>query len=339
MKISERTLRISAASFLALLLVGGSYLLSGPTIFTHNTANAESTEELLKAYSAKDTDGDGLPDWQEALYGTDPNKADTDGDGISDGEAARKGMLTPNALASQLPGSQQGTTTPLTSADLPGVDPAPDSITEQFSQAFFQSYVQASNGTPMTAEAQQALTQQLLADFSARAAQVLASPYTVVAVHTKRDEDLSTYASSVEQILKDNEVAEGAGDPLVLMNDLLQNSSESARKKLTTLANAYGAIRDGLLATTVPPAYADEHLELIRSFDSLSKATMMITRYEKDPVGVLGALTLYKPADQGVIHSLSGIATGLLAQGEPAPGEPGAYIIAAVRLSQKAPAQ
>ena len=32
----------------------------------------------------KDTDGDGIPDWQENLFGFDPTKKDTDGDGIPD---------------------------------------------------------------------------------------------------------------------------------------------------------------------------------------------------------------------------------------------------------------
>ncbi len=31
-----------------------------------------------------DTDGDGIPDWEENLLGTDPNKKDTDGNGIPD---------------------------------------------------------------------------------------------------------------------------------------------------------------------------------------------------------------------------------------------------------------
>ena len=38
-----------------------------------------------------DTDHDGLPDWEEAVYGTDPNNPDTDGDGVSDGEEVRTG--------------------------------------------------------------------------------------------------------------------------------------------------------------------------------------------------------------------------------------------------------
>jgi hypothetical protein len=32
----------------------------------------------------RDTDGDGVPDWQEQLFGLDPQKRDTDGDGVPD---------------------------------------------------------------------------------------------------------------------------------------------------------------------------------------------------------------------------------------------------------------
>ena len=31
-----------------------------------------------------DNDGDGLQNWEETMYGTDPDNADTDGDGLSD---------------------------------------------------------------------------------------------------------------------------------------------------------------------------------------------------------------------------------------------------------------
>jgi hypothetical protein len=41
---------------------------------------------LDKKLDPKDTDGDGLSDWQEEIWGTDKNNVDTDGDSTSDGE-------------------------------------------------------------------------------------------------------------------------------------------------------------------------------------------------------------------------------------------------------------
>lgn len=41
--------------------------------------------------SAVDTDEDGLKDWEEVIYGTDPYNPDTDGDEISDGDEIAQG--------------------------------------------------------------------------------------------------------------------------------------------------------------------------------------------------------------------------------------------------------
>jgi hypothetical protein len=42
------------------------------------------------AISQSDSDSDGLLDWEESLWGTDPNNKDTDGDGTTDGEEVKQ---------------------------------------------------------------------------------------------------------------------------------------------------------------------------------------------------------------------------------------------------------
>jgi hypothetical protein len=69
---------VSAAS-------GSSVTSSSPAV----TTNGPVTNYLL------DSDGDGLPDWMEALLGTDQFNPDTDGDGLSDGDEVLKYHTNP----------------------------------------------------------------------------------------------------------------------------------------------------------------------------------------------------------------------------------------------------
>lgn len=49
-------------------------------------AGAPKTKEEALERIQRDTDNDGLKDWEEKIYGTNPEKADTDKDGTPDGE-------------------------------------------------------------------------------------------------------------------------------------------------------------------------------------------------------------------------------------------------------------
>ncbi|MDD4902686.1 MAG: CAP domain-containing protein [Patescibacteria group bacterium] len=49
-------------------------------------------KEKIEQHSDKDSDGDGLSDWEEInVYGTDPHDPDTDGDGMNDGDEVSLG--------------------------------------------------------------------------------------------------------------------------------------------------------------------------------------------------------------------------------------------------------
>ena len=280
--------------------MGGAYVISGPSFFSSRLVGAESTDELLRDYAAKDTDRDGLPDWQESLYGTDPNIADTDGDGISDGEAASSGLLTTQRFLTD------DSQTPVSVDDIPGVTPAPGTLTAEFSRAFFEAYMANWQGTPLTAEQQDALVQKLLGEFSSEASQRLNSTYTMSAVRTGGTDVLS-YAGQVESAIERHEVAEGAGQPITLAHEFIENSDRSALTKLRTLSASYQAIVRDLLLVPVPQSLMDEH--------------------EEDPLAVLGALTLLQPSSKDVVRAFKGIASEILVTGTPGAGTPGALIV------------
>lgn len=70
--------------------------------------NAEHTD-YERIINPGDRDYDGIPDDEEAQYGTDPNRSDTDGDGLSDGEevfTTNTDPLNPDSDGDGIPDAQ-----------------------------------------------------------------------------------------------------------------------------------------------------------------------------------------------------------------------------------------
>ena len=57
---------------------------NAPHTNDYAVANIGQVKYVFSFDSAKDSDGDGLSDWQEVVYGTNPYNPDSDGDGLSD---------------------------------------------------------------------------------------------------------------------------------------------------------------------------------------------------------------------------------------------------------------
>lgn len=79
-EFQKRATRIGVLLLLVVVVRFGAYPLI-KNIFDKNKIPENIT---VKQFVDIDTDGDKLADWEESIWGTDPNKIDTDGDGISD---------------------------------------------------------------------------------------------------------------------------------------------------------------------------------------------------------------------------------------------------------------
>ena len=80
------------------VLVVGVYMFAR-SVESPSLAQASTEAALLQAIAAKDSDGDGLSDWEEQLYGTSPTTTDTFKLGMTDGEAVARGLVVPKAIA------------------------------------------------------------------------------------------------------------------------------------------------------------------------------------------------------------------------------------------------
>jgi len=90
--------------FVAVLILVAGISVSGFIFLKTKTGSASISQQIGYLIGNKnqnanqsnqnkdlDSDHDGLPDWQEKTYGTDPKNPDTDGDGYLDGEEVSSG--------------------------------------------------------------------------------------------------------------------------------------------------------------------------------------------------------------------------------------------------------
>lgn len=78
---------------MAVLFVVGAFFLKKQSEYKNDVGNKVGLaygEVIVGDLIGQDSDHDGIADWEETLWGTDPNLKDTDGDGVNDDVAITK---------------------------------------------------------------------------------------------------------------------------------------------------------------------------------------------------------------------------------------------------------
>ena len=221
----------------------------------------------------QDSDGDGLADWEEALWQTDPTKADTDGNGVSDKEEVAKQKAALAVVAEKK--DEVGTT--LTSATV---------------QDAVEIFVSQKDGSLSEAE-RAALT----ANF---AAQIKASPYVSKVEPAYAMSDLKLTDSSREHtdeyltalLQTFNSFIESyPGDDEIFLEEFVVG--RHAQADVTARAERYKNMAAILADISVPVAASETHLELINTYEGIATAFTNISFTREDALrGITGLMQL-----------------------------------------------
>ncbi len=288
-----RTLQLALASSVAVAFIVCSYLFSGPFSLRPSTVDAATAETLLKAYAVKDADADGLPDWQEALYGTDPTNPESVQKGIKDGEAVAQGLVKPKFTSA---------TQPQTGVIDSGV--ADDSITAQFAREFFTEYLTTYDGfanptnDQLTAFTEKAV-QKLVANHRSSPA-FSASKTSVSGTGTSA---LRTYAALSDSVFIKNTVQTEKGE-LEYLSDALEKNDSSALVKLKSIGKTYTALSVAFIKVPVPAEARDAHVRVANAFATMGEVVSDMGSSSTDPLRSMLGLMLYKDATTELAQSL-----------------------------------
>ncbi len=298
MNIHYRTLHLALASSVAVAFIVCAYLFSGPFSFRPTTVDAATAETLLKAYATKDSDSDGLPDWQETLYGTDPANPQSVQAGLTDGEAVAQGLVKPKFQSEAQAQSAVIDT---------GV--ADDSITAQFAREFFTEYLTTYGGSAnLTNEQLTAFTEQAVQKLVANHRSSPAFSASKTRTSGTGTSALRTYATLSDSVFSKNTVQTEKSE-LEYLSDALEKNDASALLKLKSIGKTYTALGVAFIKIPVPVEARDAHIRVANAFATMGEVVSDMGSSSSDPLRSMLGLMLYRDATVELAQSLANLYT------------------------------
>ena len=274
---------VSAVVFLLLLffLKSESQYKNEATGDTKQDVGLTYGNERVSDLVNKDTDSDGVPDWEESLWGTDPTKKVSNQDGIPD-EAYIEKLKTETG--------KNGTnlaTGPVNEGNL--------TQTDKFSRELFSTITALNQAGPIDQNTIDKLSGSL-------ADQIKNSPqrkiFTLAEIKITNDSSkqaTQNYSEAMNNLYKKYPMNGNVIDILNKLNTPDNNiDNASTLSELDPFIKQTKGIIDGMVKMAVPKELASLHLDVINGLEKLTENLSDIQLLDSDTVVALGAISQYQ---------------------------------------------
>jgi hypothetical protein len=266
----------------------------------------------LAEVDEKDTDKDGLKDWEEVLLGTDPNKQDTDGDGISDKKEADDKTIAKSGKASlpQIAGTKK-------QEDL--------TETDKITRNIFYDY--------LTTKSSGAVNSAYLDNLAERAKNDMLAIKNSPPLYKKRDLKLVTGDSTSQNLVQyaNNIVTTQRLYPVdgnnLSFTGITDAEDPAFSKWALKMYDYYQNSARAFLSVPVPSVFMDYHLTMVNDLSKISLGFKTVANASKDPLLALSVLPTISASQKEVGVTLSTIKKYLDTHGIIFSNELGLYIL------------
>lgn len=295
---SKRTVGILISIVLSLGMVSLAFYLSGHP--TTPSASAESTEEILRAYASLDTDGDGLFDWQESLYGADPKNPNSLDPKKTDREMVDSGEVKPKFTS-----DTSSLEDPMGNENLPGIAVSSETLTDRFSRQLLQDYL-TGNGTGKVPT-----EDDLIAFVNTNVDKLLKEGKTKQRFTSKdlvlapeAPDAFLTYAVAVETMGK----AQGIGvekSELFYFTEAVQAGDTKALANVRFIGDVYGKLATAYSKIPVPQKLTSSHLRVANALARMNVVVGNMGAFDTDPLLALVGLSAYEETAIELVNAFS----------------------------------
>jgi hypothetical protein len=285
---SKKFLYRTVAIVILIALLFGIYKLS---IFFINKFSKKGQSSLTISSDGniqKDSNNNGIPDWEETLWGLDPTK---DGQANKVTIEQRKAALAQNADTAN-------------SSDIKNTSSSADLVSQEFFAAVMS--LQASGNLN---------DQSLQAIADAVGQKVVAVPikdsFKPVDVKTEEvtDKNVAIYFTAMKNIFVKYK-NKNIGDELTFISQGIQNNNPNAMKVAAGVAASYRAFGNEVIKIAVPIVIAQNHLDLANNYVKVGESIDNMTKELTDPILSMQGLISYKKYNDLLVSEikyLSGI--------------------------------
>lgn len=253
---------VIAIVMLALALVY-KFTSHAPSIpLNTNNATATSTNATL------DSDKDGISDWEEQLFGSDPND--------------------PNSVPSNETVTANGSTT----------------ATTLLAHTLLQQYLINTKGGTVSLSNPAALSTALANSVSVPTPTYHVYQLADIKTVANTDINRNQYQKSMQNTLAPMD--QGSEAEIALYSKIITGDI-AAEATLQGMVSTYTAVADAAAKISVPSEAALTHLNAVNALGYYSATLRELIAHKEDPVGSLVLLRAYNEAEQGMFNSFSAL--------------------------------
>ena len=238
--------------------------------------------------SDKDTDNDKIADWEEGLWGTNPNKEDTDDDGVPDFNeiAARKTSITNGGK--------------ITTSEVAPTE------TDAFARQFFTSITALSQSGNITEKNIQALA-ELAAGNIAEVTSEKKYRFTDIRTVAVNTSSKTAYKNALKETSEGLALDKLGSEFSLLALSINKPRNEKVGEQLFSISALYETLARRTAVILVPKDITESHLELINAYHGLSVATAGLSKLYVDPIVSTQALARYKEEMDSLVKATTKI--------------------------------